>query len=316
VRGYAVVAMLSPDPPRVQFVISSRFVALFLVALSLLGGGYYWYGQQQDAQERLRQTQERFKAPPYFINRGATIQRSCGRCLDLGKLKPQPEWKIGPPTEIPATELRWFLAVEDPPIPVTVSGVLMLPVHPAFQDNPSFGFDQTRVMLVLYQSLQRMPGIEQLQQPSSDSTSQTPQPVSPPTEPALPPEAPAEAASSDSTAPAPTIAPWQLAYLGDWKNVYSDTTSLTRLLITSEDDKLLVHAWHSCFPELCDWGTVTADAQPASRHLRIVWNQSNANHQQDVSLESGGRLRVTLKTHRFSQMDTEVVLYFSRAVNP
>ena len=308
--------MATTSPPRVQLVISSKFIALILLSLSLFGGGYYWYSQQQDAQERLRQTQERFKAPPYFINRGATIIRNCERCFALGQMKPQPEWKIGSPTEILATEQRWFLAVEDPPMPVTVSGVLMLPVHTAFQENPSFGFDQTRVMLVLYQNLQRMAGIEQLQPPSSAPVSHTPQPESPPTDPASPPEAPAEAMGSDTAPSPPTIAPWLSAYIGDWKNVYSDTTSLTRLLITNEDDKLLIHAWHSCFPELCDWGTATADSQPASRHLHIVWNQSNANRQQDLFLENDGRLRVILKTHSFNQMVTEVVLYFTRAVNP
>jgi hypothetical protein len=90
--------------PRVQLVISSKFIALVLLSLSLLGGGYYWYSQQQDVQEHLRQTQERFKTPPYFVNRGATVVRDCGRCFALGKLKPQPEWKIRPATEIPATE--------------------------------------------------------------------------------------------------------------------------------------------------------------------------------------------------------------------
>jgi hypothetical protein len=51
--------------------------------------------------------------------------------------------------------------VEDPPAPVEVAGVLMLPVHPALGDNPALGFDKTQVLLVLYQSVQRMAAIEQ-----------------------------------------------------------------------------------------------------------------------------------------------------------
>src|SRR6185369_4847475 len=106
--------------PRVQLVVSSKFIALLLLAVSLLGGGYFWFDRQRRIQERLEQVQIRFKTPPYFVNRGATIVRSCGHCALAGQLRPQSEWKVGPPKEIPATEQRWFLAVEDPPVPVTV----------------------------------------------------------------------------------------------------------------------------------------------------------------------------------------------------
>ena len=180
--------MPGTSPPRVQLLISGKFVALLLLSLSQLAGGYYWYNRQQEAQEHLRQTQERFKAPPYFVNRGSTIIRSCSRCLDIGKLKPQTDWKMGPAKEIPATEQRWFLAVEDPPMPVTVSGVLMLPVHPAFEDNPSFGFDQNRMMLVLYQNLERKPWIVQSSPPPSAQP-----PIPPATSPTFPPDEPGPA---------------------------------------------------------------------------------------------------------------------------
>ena len=55
--------MSSTLAPRVQFVVSGKFLALFLLAGSLLGGGYYWYSRQQ-------QLQKRFQAPPYFVNTG------------------------------------------------------------------------------------------------------------------------------------------------------------------------------------------------------------------------------------------------------
>lgn len=92
--------MAAASPARVQFVISGKFIALLLVAVGLLGGDYHWYSQQQQAQKR-------FHNPPYFVNRYATIVRPCQLCLGLDQLKPQSEWKVGPPTEISATEQRW-----------------------------------------------------------------------------------------------------------------------------------------------------------------------------------------------------------------
>ena len=141
--------------PRVQFVVSGKFLILLLIAGALLGGGYYWYTQQQEPQKR-------FRTPPYFVNRGPAVFRLCQHCLGLDRLTPKTEWGVGAPAEIPATEQRWFLAVEDPPLPVEISGVLMLPVYPAQGDNPALGFDRTRVWLVLFQSLQRMPELTQL----------------------------------------------------------------------------------------------------------------------------------------------------------
>src|ERR1017187_4546348 len=161
---------ISGTPPaRVQFVISGKFLALLLVSGALLGGGYYWYNRQLQAQQHFSQVQERFQTPPYFVNRGPSVIRSCQQCLDVGKLKPQTEWKVGPPKEIPATEQHWFLAAENPPMPVTVSGVLMLPVFSTFHENPALGFNQTRVVLVLYQNLERKPWIEQPSPPVASS---------------------------------------------------------------------------------------------------------------------------------------------------
>lgn len=160
-----------PSPPRVQFVVSGRFLILLLAAAALLGGGYHWYRQQHQAQAR-------FAAPPYFINRGTAVMRVCRQCIQLGILKSQAEWKVGPAVEIPPEEQRWFLAAEDPPVPVNYAGVLMLPVHPAQNDkNPSFGFNRSQIVLVLYQGLERRPWIEQ-------PPAQAPTPPSPVPEPA------------------------------------------------------------------------------------------------------------------------------------
>lgn len=158
-----------------QFVVSGKFIALFLIAAGLLGGGCYWYLKQQ-------QVQQRFRTPPYFVNRGASIIRPCKQCLALGTLKVQSAWKIGQPTEIPATDQRWFLAVEDPPTPVEVSGVLMLPVHPTLSGNPALGFDKNQVQLVLYQGLQRMAAIEQPSPPAPAPSVVTADRDAPPTD--------------------------------------------------------------------------------------------------------------------------------------
>jgi hypothetical protein len=188
--------MPDTSPPRVQFVISGKFIALLLIACALLAAGYYWYNRQQLAQQHVAQIREHFKAPPYFVNSGTSVVRSCYQCFGEGRLKPQVGWKVSPPKEIPDTEHRWFMAVEDPPVPVTVSGVLMLPVHPAWRDNPAFGFDLGRVELVLYQNLQRMNYIEQppaavpapppAVEPPAPPVSTDPAPVVPPSQPEAP----------------------------------------------------------------------------------------------------------------------------------
>ena len=255
--------MLAASPPHVQFVVSGKFIALLLVAAGLLGGGCYWYSQQQQAQKR-------FHNPPYFVNRGATVIRPCKLCLGLDQLKPQSEWKVGSPIEISATEQRWFLAVEDPPAPVTVSGVLMLPVYPALREDPSFGFDQSQVMLVLYQSLQRMPDLTQMSPPAA--------PVQPP-----PPSPP----PTDTPAPSP--------YLGDWKNEDSETRSVTRFSVAVEQGKLVVHAWGKCFPTDCDWKETEADL--ADGGLSVVWNFGTITKIWKLSQESDGRLKLSEQSH-------------------
>ena len=260
--------MPTASPPRVQFVISGIFIALLLVAAGLLGGGYYWYSEQQQAQRR-------FHTPPYFVNRGATISRPCKRCLALDKLKAQAEWNVGSADEIPATEQRWFLAVEDPPTPVVVSGVLMLPVYAASRDNPAFGFDQTRVLLVLYQNLQRMGSIEQLPPP--------PQPpaAAPPAHP------PAGDPPPDTSA--------QLPYLGEWKNEDPATRSVTRFSITGDANKLLVHAWGKCQPVDCDWKEIGASVTDGG--LSVVWDFGTITKTWKLSQESDGRLKLSEHSH-------------------
>jgi hypothetical protein len=260
--------MSADSPPRVQFVISGKFVTLLVVAATLLGGGYYWYSDQQKAEKR-------FHTPPYFINRGATVSRPCNRCFASDKLKAQSEWSVGSPVDIPSTEQRWFLAVEDPPTPVVFAGVLMLPVHPTLRDNPAFGFDQTRVLLVLYQNLQRMGLIEQL----------PPAPQPPITVP--PAQPPASDPPPDTSAQSP--------FLGKWKNEDPTTRSVTRFSIAADADRLLVHAWGRCQPEDCDWKEVGASATDDG--LSVVWDFGTITKIWKLSQERDGRLKLSEHSH-------------------
>ena len=287
-----------PRLPRVQFVVSGKFLALLLVATGLVGGGYYW-------QQRLQQNQERYSTPPYFINRGAVVMRPCKNCIDSGKLKPQGDWKVGPPIESSATDPpQWFLALEDPPVPVKYAGVLMLPAHPTIRNNnPAFGFDQSRLLLVLYQNLERRPWIEQLPAPPPAEKFSAVETV----EPAA--EAPEETASGE-TAPEPQqqTAP---SLAGMWKNQDPHTRSLTRLNILQGE--LFIHAWGSCQPSECDWGE--AALRRDGDTLVVRWDQGFVVRNQTLFLTEDGRLNSTTSSHyvdqsgRADQTETE---YFIR----
>lgn len=285
--------MAGASAPRVQFVVSGKFIALFVLASAFLGCGYYWYSQQL-------KTQKRFKPPPYFINGGPGIIRTCGQCLDAtGMLRPQREWHVGVPTEIPFPEQRWFMAVEDPPAPVTVAGVLMLPAHPTLRDDPFFGFDQSRVVLVLYQNLRPMAAIEYLPPPSP------PPATTPPPPPSNPPPIP-------SPLPPPGNSPAE-NYIGYWKNEDSHTRDVTRFSIASLQDKLLVHAWGACMPMDCDWHeAVATDINP---HLILVpWNQGFCIRKWELSLEADGRMKMSEHTHyNDGRVDQDSTNFFLRS---
>ena len=293
------------SPPRVQLVVSGKFIALLLLALCLLTAGYYWYTQQLAAQQHVEQIQERFKAPPYFVNRGASVVRSCSHCLETsGKLRPQSAWKMYGPQEIPATEQRWFLAVEDPPLPVTIAGVLMLPLHPALNDNPALGFDQTRVVLVLYQNLERKPWIEQPVPP-------------PPLDTSKPSRTETGAENQGASRAADDVPQLQSPFVGDWKNVDPSTKSLTRVMITQNGDELLVHVWASCPPVQCDWGTSPGiPLPPVDGSFAISWDHKYAVHSAAVSLDPDGRLKISLQTRyqgNSGRVDLEIVSRFDRS---
>jgi hypothetical protein len=132
---------------RVQFVVSGPFLLLLLLAAGFETAGLWLYTHQPPPP--LPQT------PPYYVNRTVTAVRPCFQCAGPdGKLKPQESWKFGKTVEIPQGEQWWFSPVEEHELPVKVDGIAMLAVHPAMQsDEPWEGFDQRRVLLVVFQDL-------------------------------------------------------------------------------------------------------------------------------------------------------------------
>ncbi len=47
-------------------------------------------------------------------------------------------------------------------------------------------------------------------------------------------------------------------FVGDWRNVDTNTKGVTRLLIKKQGAQLSMQAWGQCHPTDCDWGTVRA----------------------------------------------------------
>ena len=268
--------MPGSSPSRVQFIVSNKFLGLLLVAMSFIGGGYYWYAAQWQAQQGQAEIQKRFRTPPYFLCGSGTVIRSCDHCLDIDKLKPRADWNVGPPLETPAGEPRWFLAVEDPPTPVEVSGVLMLPAFPAIEENPTLGFDKSRMVLVLYQGLQRMASLDPLPPPPAPSPS-PPVVEIPAVDAAPPPDQP-----NFST------------YFGEWKNEDRRTRGVTRFVIRADSGKLMVHAWGSCAPTDCDWKQT--EARQTENGLSVLWTFSFATIRWELSAEAAGRLKLSEQT--------------------
>src|SRR5437588_445266 len=131
---------------RIQFIISGPFLLLLLLSAGFMTAGFWIYTHPSPPPPPA-------PGPPYYINRTLTAVRPCYQCLTAGgKLKSQVEWKLGKSADIPAGEQWWFAPVEDPPTVARIDGIPMLAVHPAREkDKPWDGFDQGRVLLVVFQ---------------------------------------------------------------------------------------------------------------------------------------------------------------------
>ncbi len=252
--------------PKFHFVVSERFLALAVIGVFLVGGGYLWRLRLLEDQRSRELAEQRLKPPPYFISHGMMIVRSCRGCVEAGILTARSTWEVGPSEEIPATEVRWFIAVEDPPLPIQVSGVLMLPAYPAFTDDPAVGFNQTVVELVVYQNLQRMYSLDKVQ-PAPETT-----PLPPPT-------------PSPSAPPVANLDEHQ-EYLGEWRNEDVNTRGITRFTLLADDAKFVAHAWGRCSPEECDWGET--DATASETGLSAIWKLRGNEHTWALTLQPGG----------------------------
>ncbi|HXP83378.1 MAG TPA: hypothetical protein VN841_01580 [Bryobacteraceae bacterium] len=145
---------MSKNARRIQFVISGPFLLLLLLAAGLETAGFWLYTHQPPPQPP--------QTPPYYVNRTVTAVRPCFQCQGAdGKLKPPESWKFGKTVEIPEGQQWWFSPVEEHELPVKVDGIPMLALHPAAQnDKPWEGFDQRRVLLVVFQDLDARFSIE------------------------------------------------------------------------------------------------------------------------------------------------------------
>lgn len=175
---------------RVQFVISGPFLLLLLLSAGFMTAGFWLYTHPPPPPP----------APPnptYYVNRTLTAVRTCYLCSGIdGKLKPQQQWKLGWATDIPAGEQWWFAPVEDSPTVVKVEGIPMLAVHPAREnDKPWDGFDQGRVLLVVFQDLEPRFSIDHATPPPAAPASEQPPPST------LPDSSTAETSPPTSTAP-------------------------------------------------------------------------------------------------------------------
>jgi hypothetical protein len=178
------------SPPRIQFVISGPFLVLLFLAAAFFQAGFWLYTHQPPPPKP--------QTPPYYVNRTLTATRPCFQCVGTdGKLQPSPEWKLGKASEIPAGQQWWFAPVEDPSTPVKIDDIPMLAVHPASNNEaPWEGFDQRKILLVVFQDLDARFAIEHPAPP-------VPPPSPTPAAPAEPPPAPK--ASPPDNSPPPTV---------------------------------------------------------------------------------------------------------------
>ena len=58
------------------------------------------------------------------------------------------------------------------------------------------------------------------------------------------------------------------SYLGEWKNINSQTGGITRIVIWEDGDNLKIEAWGKCHPTDCDWGAVSAHKIASSVNIR------------------------------------------------
>ena len=81
-------------------------------------------------------------------------------------------------------------------------------------------------------------------------------------------------------------------FQGAWRNQDPNTSSITRLTIEQDANRVSVHAWGKCTPQDCDWGvesgTVSGDA------ATVLWDQGFVRRTMKIALSGSSRLVVTV----------------------
>ena len=93
--------------------------------------------------------------------------------------------------------------------------------------------------------------------------------------------------------------------VGKWKNVDPETRGLAILEIDVTGNQVMVHAWGTCHPTACDWGSVRATAfapnvgsrlPDQARTLLALFNSGFNEKMVVIDVVAGDKLRVEALT--------------------
>jgi hypothetical protein len=84
-------------------------------------------------------------------------------------------------------------------------------------------------------------------------------------------------------------------FAGTWTNADPNTISLTKLIITQDDNSVAVHLFYRCAPVDCDWG-VQKGTTTAQSNALISWKEGVVERSLSLDITSAGHLTSTLKT--------------------
>jgi hypothetical protein len=93
--------------------------------------------------------------------------------------------------------------------------------------------------------------------------------------------------------PTPTATPIWEPFIGDWNNVDSDTTGITRVRIQNDERTIFVRMWSDCVPQDCNWGQTTTTIEEANDGiLNLTWDKDYGEESQQLLMLFDGRLQV------------------------
>lgn len=87
-------------------------------------------------------------------------------------------------------------------------------------------------------------------------------------------------------------------FIGSWRNLDSNTGSITKVQIRMENNEIFIHMWGKCHPEDCDWGEEKPESYDSkSRTIFMTWKTGFSIISQQINLLSDGNLQVNSHTH-------------------